>query len=178
MNAYKNIHTKAFYASLTVLLLTLIAGCAQRVTAVTQAEPVLEFLYATNLEIRNCDCPEDMQSDLASQIEIEKSIQIEDQAVNQSGEVLSPIPEEIKDQLLAEIELAYEPVYQEKAQELEGIELVIPLDKIHVYRIEWTKYSYQSAVSFWVDSRNYTTAYTYELVVPEEKGFAQRSCTA
>jgi hypothetical protein len=148
------------------------AACGQRIT-VYMAEPLESALETEDLQLRNCDC----DTEMVSTVEIQKKMDIEDYARSGSQDNKVLIPPEIMAELVTELELAYEPVYEQAKTAVGQIRLTVPADMIRAYQIERIAQSYNSTISFRMGLKAYTTAYTYELRIPEESGFIEIPCT-
>lgn len=164
--------------ALVVALCLTCVGCSGQHINVAQAEPVESALDAQSVELRNCDTKAELRQSLASEVTIEKQITIADEATAAAGGETAEIPPEMKAKLVAEIEGAYEEMYETAKTGVEQTELTVPLGRIHTYRIEWKKQVFSSSVSFSMNGETYTAPYTYELCIPNEVGFREMSCTA
>jgi hypothetical protein len=165
------------WAPVAFLCLAL-AGCGGGQVQVARAEPVERPLDAQSVELRNCDAKTELRRPLASEVEIRKQITIADEASAAADGKTAEIPPEVKARLAAEIEGAYEEVYETAKTGAEQTELAVPVGKIHTYRIEWQEQVFSSSVSFSMSGETYTAPYTYALCIPDEAGFREMSCTA
>jgi hypothetical protein len=150
-----------------------ISGCSPSVK-VNLVEPVESQLQSEIIELRNCDCTEDLESD----VDIQKQCEIDAYAYSTSQDEPILVPPDILAELETELELAYQPVYEMEKTKAGEIKLSVPPDKIRTFQIEWKELVYKSTVSFRMGFRTYSTPYAYVLKIPRENSYVEISCTA
>jgi hypothetical protein len=155
----------------------LLAGCGLQARIET-VEPVAESLGISQLEIRNCESEEDLHRFLSEDFPVEKTITISDFAQEaSSGEDLL-IPEDIRAKLLQQVDEAHKTMHEEAVNAAVAAKLVVPVNKIRLFRVEVTKMTCSSSLTFNMGLKKYSADYVYELKVPNDPGFWEISCTA
>lgn len=161
----------------TCLLCLVIAGCSRVQSNVILAEPVITTLKTENVELRNCDCPDEMQRVLGDDIKLECITTIADTAAGPDGEAIA-IPMLIKTQLRSGVEDAYQTIYQQAKVEAEKTVLTAPPNKIRLYKVVWMEHTYRGMVEFSMDEQVCRADYEYRLHVPTSPSHLEMSCTA
>jgi hypothetical protein len=147
---------------------------------VAQAEPVNGESRLSNrsLELRNCDGKQDLHKSLASEAQVICTISIADTATAvKSGAILDLSPE-TKTNLEEQVKSVYQSAYDEARVSVEQKVVVVPIGKIHKYKIYWKQQVFNSTVSFSTDNVTYTAPYTYTLDIPRITITEQTGCTA
>lgn len=84
---------------------------------------------------------------------------------------------ELKASLVAQIESTYQKKVDEAKQQVEAVDLFVPVGKIRMYDIFWRQETYNSTVSFKANNDTYTVAYTYTVNIPDAVVNTEISCT-
>jgi hypothetical protein len=162
---------------LLLILSLLLAGCGLQARVET-VEPVSESLGISQLEIRNCESEEDLHRFLSDDFPVEKTIIISDFAQDPSSGESQLIPEDVRAKLLEQVDEAHKTMHEEAASLAGSRELVVPVNKIRLFRVEVTKMTCSSTLTFNMGLKKYSADYVYELKVPNDPGFWEISCTA
>ena len=163
---------------LTLSLWVLLVGCNNLSVQVTKAVPEERALRSEILDLRNCASNEDLRSNLATEVPIKLKITLAEDATSKTTGKTIVIPNEVKSNLISQIELTYQQAYDEALSNAERIELNVPAHKIHMYDIKWKGQDFSSTVSFFMDDQACIASYTYMLEIPELDGFRTMACTA
>jgi hypothetical protein len=143
---------------------------------VALAEPVQHELDSAEVHMRNCGVWTEWREKLGSEFEIQSNVAIGPEATSATGAVVQ-LPEEIKAQLAAEVQSAYQQAYEAAKAKRDSIELVAGPNTDYIYIILWVENTYSSTVAFQMDSITYTVPYTYTLRVPKQAGFRELGCS-
>lgn len=146
--------------------------------SVALAEPVRHELDGQLIELRNCETDTELRRPLASEVEIQIQISIAEEAMAVAGSESAEIPPEVRAELEARVELAYQETYEKVKASAEQTELTVPAWRIRRYEIDWQEQEFSSTVSFSMNGKAYTAPYVYKLCVPKKVGFQEMSCTA
>jgi hypothetical protein len=146
--------------------------------SVALAEPVRHELDGQSIELRNCETDTELRRPLASEVEIRIQISIAEEATAVASGESAEIPPEVRAELEAKVELAYQETYERVKASAEQTELTVPAWRIRRYEIDWEEQEFRSTVSFLMNGKAYTASYMYKLCVPRKAGFQEMSCTA
>jgi hypothetical protein len=130
-----------------------------------------------SIEIYNCDLQTDLHRSLTEEAQVTCTTAFSDFAVSaSSGEPLE-LSEELKASLTEQIESAYQKKVDEAKQQVEAVDLFVPVGKIRMYDIFWRQETYSSTVAFKANNETYTIAYTYIVNIPDAAVNTEISCT-
>jgi len=146
--------------------------------SVALAEPVGHELDGQLIELRNCETNTELRRTLASEVEIRTQTSIAEEATAVASGESAEIPPEVRAELEAKVELAYQEAYEKVKASAEQAELTVPAWKIRRYEIDWEEQEFGSTVSFSMNGQAYTASYVYKLCVPKKVGFQEMPCTA
>lgn len=164
--------------ALTSIVLLLLAGCRKTPARIEIPEPQETQLETRKVELRNCDSKSELRTTLAALVEIEKVVTISPTAVSpESGEQIQ-VSSQLEDQLISEVERAYQQRYEQVKKALEQVDLVVHVGKIRTFEMEWIQQSFTATIYFSVDNKEYAAEYTYQLCHPRDVGYVEMSCTA
>jgi hypothetical protein len=153
-------------------------GCANRGIQVATVAPVERALRLETLDLRNCDSKEEMLTTLASEAPVRKNITISGEAASTATGETIIIPAETQASLEAQIESNYQSEYEQALTTAQRERLTIPVNKIHMYKVQWKQKMFSSTVSFLLNDELCQASYTYSLDIPELTGYFEMSCTA
>jgi hypothetical protein len=159
-----------------ILACIFLAACASAVPQVGLVEPKIIPLGVDKFEVKNCEDMGEMYTHLADEYPVEKKIVIADEAVEVSSGTTSPVPEEVKTSLAAQVDRTYQTLYEEEDQSIAGIELYTPGDTIRVFRIQIIEKKCESKVTFRMEGKTYQAGYLYTLHVPNYLGHWELTC--
>ena len=165
--------------ALSIFMMSLcLAGCGKAGIQVAMAEPEEARSGSETLDIRNCDSHDEMVTTLAAYAAVKQDISIAETAIaDKTGQALE-IPPETLDEIKAQVETLYQPVFEDAHARTAAVEFTIPGFKIHMYKIHWVQQQYRSKVSLTIDGQSCSASYIYSLEIPELDSLTTMSCTA
>jgi hypothetical protein len=172
--------TKPFRRAACILglLIILLAGCSSKPISVSLSAPVEEKVGYEEIEIKNCNCPDDISEPLGDKVSLEKTITFLSQGSGEAPSSCRPISEELNQEIVELIDQQCSQYYQQAEEELQAINLEVPFDRIRIFRIEWRARTYQSTVSLNISGRPCTASYAYTVKVPYLLGHSTEPCTS
>jgi hypothetical protein len=170
----KNSMTAVFSA--VIILSFSITACSRQNIQVVRAEA----LYNENrqyLEIRNCQCDEDIQKTLSEETESASGLTISDVMTSTSSGQIVPISPEIRNLLEAEISQTYAAETKIAQAAMDEIELFIPVDRIRTFIIIWEEQVFDSHVIISHNGETFRVTYIYTISTPILENFHEMGCT-
>ncbi|HSB66015.1 MAG TPA: hypothetical protein VLD65_05505 [Anaerolineales bacterium] len=150
------------------------------VPVVNVASPIKSESSLSNqtIELRNCDGEDELHQSLAVEAQIVCNIMISDEAMSTITRNTKLLSKEMKLPLEDQIEIAYQQVFDEAKTGVDQNDLMVPINRIRTFQINWTKQVFSSTISFTMDDEAYTVSYTYTLDIPDAIIAMETGCTA
>jgi len=128
--------------------------------------PASRILRNDDFYLDNCSGRSEVRQPLASAAQVEKSVSIAAEATAVKTGAAAAIPEELKTELVAQVERAYQGVFETAKSNLDQTEMVAGAHTRFTFTIIWEEQEFASTVSFAMNGITYTAPYTYTLHIP------------
>lgn len=162
----------------------LIAEAQPTVTAtpaairVLQVMPVAQVTRNDDYEFNNCGGQYPATRSLSEAAQVQAAVTIADQATQLTSSATASIPSDVKDQLAAEVQAAYQEALDTARMTVSQTTLFTNAQERNYIVIVWEERIYSGTASFPMDGVAYTTEYTYTLEVPRAGSVKPGICTA
>jgi len=144
---------------------------------VTMVEPVRRNLDSVEITMKNCGVNTEWRQKLPPELDVQQSLGVGPQAAPVSTGRSTNIPESLRAELAAEVQLAYRQAFEAAKAGRDAIELVSGPDKHFIYKLLWVQDWYTATLSYSTDGIACTAPYTYALRIPKQAGFLELGCT-
>lgn len=156
------------------------AGCSVTTVHVNQAVAVeSESSLSTKwLELRNCDAQTELHRSLAEEAQVACTVHLTGVATAASSDGTLELTTALKARLTEQIESTYQQACEEAKTSVSQVDLVVPVGRINLYKIDWQQQVFSSTISFEMDRKTYTAPYTYSVDIPDATISTEMACTA
>jgi hypothetical protein len=140
--------------------------------------PVAQVTRNDDYEFNNCGGQYPATRSLSEAAQVQAAVTIADQATQLTSSATASIPADVKDQLAAEVQAAYQEALDTARMTVSQTTLFTNAQERNYIVIVWEERIYSGTVSFPMDGVAYTTEYTYTLEVPRAGSVKPGICTA
>lgn len=131
-----------------------------------------------SLELRNCDGKTELQRSLAAETQVICHASIANHATSTKTGATVELSAEMKARIAQQVRNTHQQMCAEAQTSVEQTYFVVPINRIRVFEIYWTKQVFNSTFSFPMDDDTYTASYTYSLDIPAATVTIETGCTA
>lgn len=128
--------------------------------------PASRILRNDDFYLDNCSGLSEVRQPLASTAQVEKTVSIAAEATAVKTGAAAAIPEELKAELVTQVELTYQEVFETTSSNVDQTEMVAGAHTRFTFTIIWEEQEFASTVSFAMNGITYIAPYTYTLHIP------------
>lgn len=145
---------------------------------VTIVDPVHKNVDSATIDMKNCGVWKERREKLSADFAVQQSVNVTTQATSMPGDIVMELPEELRANLVAEVQAAYQQTFDAAKAKQAQIELTAGPHTHFQYVILWMEDTYSSTVAFNLNDQTYSVPYTYTLRYPVSGGYRTLGCTA